>query len=109
MRSFRRMSKLPMTVAEALRLIRDSELTHDKDKGMAASVLAEEVEHDLQITFADMLRCLDYGGYIAECGARCLYVRTGRDGVGRHFVEPFIKDRRDWESYLQKHFPIKKD
>jgi hypothetical protein len=106
------MSKPPFTVAEALKLIRDPELTHDRGKAMAAAVLGEGCEHDPQITVPDMLRCLDYGGYIAEVGARCLYVRTGRDGLGWGSAGsnglPFIVDRRDWESYLREHFPTKK-
>lgn len=106
------MSTLPFSVAEARGLIHDPELTHDSGKTMAAAVLMEECEHDLQITFSDMLRCLDYGGTIAEMGARCLYVRTGRDGLGWSNAGsnglPFIVDRRDWESYLHEHFPIGK-
>ena len=101
-RLVQRMSKHPFTVAKALSLIRDPELTHGRDKAMAAGVLMEECEHDPQITFADMLRCLDYGGYIAEAGARCLYIRTGRDD------STFAVDRRDWESYLHEHFPTGK-
>jgi hypothetical protein len=95
------MSELPFSVAEALRLIRDPELTHDRNKAMAAGILME-CARDVQITIADMLRCLDYGGYIAEAGARFLYIRTGRDD------SPFIVDRRDWEAYLHENFPTQK-
>jgi len=53
-----------------------------------------------------MLRCLDYGGTIAEMGARCLYVRTGRDGLGWTSASgwplPFVVDRADWERYLRE-------
>jgi hypothetical protein len=66
----------------------------------------EACENNPQITFADMLRCLDYGGTIAEIGARCLYVRTGRDGLhwspaGSNDL-PFIVDRENWEKYLRE-------
>jgi len=92
-------SKPLVTVAEALSLIRDPELTHDRDKAMAAGTLLEYYTHDPQFTFADMLRCLDYGGYIAEAGARCLYVRTGREEC-----DSFVVERADWERYLREHF-----
>src|ERR1044072_9253164 len=96
-----------LSVSEAQRLIHDPEITHGSRKCMAASTLMEHCERDLEITFADMLRCLDYGGTIAEMGARCLYVRTGRDGLGWSNAGtnnlPFIVDRRDWEKYLREH------
>jgi hypothetical protein len=102
----------PITLAAALKLIHDPELTHDGDKAMAAAILMEECERDRQITFADMLRCLEYGGFIAEAGARCLYIRTGRDGLGWSSAGsnglPFVVDRDDWESYLHEHFPTQK-
>jgi hypothetical protein len=79
---------------------------------MAAAILMEECERDPQITFGDMLRCLDYGGTIAEMGARCLYVRTGRDGLGWGHAGsnglPFVVERHDWESYLHEHYPTGK-
>ena len=60
------------------------------------------------VTIPDMFRCLDFGGMVAEYGARCLYIRTGRDGVGWSRAEskglPFIVDRADWESYLHEHY-----
>jgi hypothetical protein len=91
-------SKPPLTIAQTLGLIRDPELTHDRDKGMAAGTLLEYYRHDPQFTISDMLRCLDYGGYIAEVGARCLYVRTGREER-----DLFVVDRSDWERYLREH------
>jgi hypothetical protein len=94
-------------VPEAQRLIHDPEITHGSRKVMAAATLMEYCEHDLKITFDDMLRCLDYGGTIAEMGARCLYVRTGRDGLGWTSASgwplPFVVDRADWERYLREH------
>lgn len=69
----------------------------------------EHCERSAEIGFMDMLRCLDYGGTIAEVGARCLYVRTGRDGLGWKPAgangQPYVTDRADWELYLAEHFP----
>src|SRR4051812_38757496 len=95
-----------LPIPEALRLIRDRELTHNRKKTWAAASLMEYCEHDLRITFHDMLRCLDYGGTIASMGARCLYVRTGRDGLGWRSADglPFVMDRADWENYLREHY-----
>src|SRR5579859_3881479 len=73
-----RWSRDILAVTEAQRLIHDPEITHGRRKVMAAATLMEHCEHDLSITFDDMLRCLDYGGTITEMGARCLYVRTSR-------------------------------
>ena len=93
-----------LSVPEALRLIRDPELTHGGMKMFAAATLMHHCEHDMRITFDDMLRCLDYGGTMAEFGARCLYVRTGRDGVGwTPGILSFVVDRADWERYLREH------
>src|SRR3954451_5097881 len=101
------MSTRPIDVAEARRIINDRRLPRSGDEGIAAAILMEHCEHDLQITFEDMLRCLDYGGVIAEMGARCLYIRTGRDGVGSSPAwlkgVPFIVHRSDWETYLREH------
>ena len=99
-----------LSVAEAQRRIHDPEVTHGSDKVMAAVTLMEYCEHDLQITFHDMLRCLDYGGTIAEMGARCLYIRTGRDGLGWKTGGPssFVVDRANWEKYLREHYFFEK-
>src|SRR5262245_18981725 len=87
-----------LTVEEAQRVIHDAEITHSSRKVLAAATLMEACEHqDAEVTFADMLRCLDYGGTIAEMGWRCLCVRTGREGM------PI--DRAAWETYLREHFP----
>ena len=95
-----------ISVPEAQRRIHDPELTHEKGKALAAATLMECCEHDLHITLDDMLRCLDYGGAIATMGARCLYVRTGRDGLGWKTASgcgfPFVMDRADWEMYLRE-------
>src|SRR5579863_3261698 len=70
----------PPSVAEAQMLIHDRDLSHTAKKVIAAFTLMENCEQDPQVTLDDLLRCLDYGGTIAEVGARGLYVRTGRDG-----------------------------
>lgn len=92
---------------EAQRLVHDAELTHGKDKVWAAATLMEYCEHDLRITFDDMLCCLDYGGTIATMGARCLYVCTGRYGLGWKTASGcgfvFVTDRADWETWLREH------
>jgi hypothetical protein len=94
------------TIAEAKRLIHDADLSHTAAKVIAAHSLMEACEHDPQVTFDDMLRCLDYGGTIATVGARCLYLRTGRDGLGWGAGGtnglPYVTDRADWESYLHE-------
>ena len=96
-----------LLIPEARRLIHDPEITHDRDKTFAAATLMKSCESDSRVTFDDMLRCLDYGGTIAEMGARCLYVRTGRDGLGWAHAGsnglPFVIDRADWERYLREH------
>jgi hypothetical protein len=101
------MSNPPFDLAEAQRMIQDPDLSHVADKVFAAADMMENCEHDVRITLADMLRCLDYGGVIAEMGARCLYLRTGRDGLGWASAGtnglPFVVDRADWESYLCAH------
>ena len=97
------------TVPEAQRVIHDLELCHSMTKIMASYALLESCEHDSNVTIKDMLRCLDYGGVIAEDGARCLYVRTGRDGLGWKSAGwndlPYVVKRADWEAYLRDNFP----
>jgi hypothetical protein len=58
-----------------------------------------------EVTIEDMLRCLDFGGTIATVDARCLYVRTGRDGLGWWGINAnlFVVDRANWEAYLRQH------
>ena len=93
-----------MTVEAALKIVRHKEWKgNEGDIVFAAATLMENCETDARIEIADMLRCLDYRGVVAEFGARCLYVRTGRDGLG---WKPalggigFVTDKRDWLKYL---------
>jgi hypothetical protein len=76
------MSEEYFTVSEAKRILHADKLDPSARTVIAAHSLMHACEHDPQVTFEDMLRCLDYGGTIATVGARCLYVRTGRDGHG---------------------------
>jgi hypothetical protein len=96
------------TVAEAKRILHESELVHTATTVFAAHTLMEACEHDPEVTFEDMLRCLDFHGTIATVGARCLYVRTGRDGHGWTPGAPegktYVTDRADWERYLHEHY-----
>ena len=96
------------TVAEAKRILHAPKIEHTARTVLAAHSLMQACEHDADVTFEDMLRCLDYGGTIAEIGARCLYVRTGRDNLRWRYAGdnglPFIVDRSNWEAYLREHF-----
>jgi len=72
----------------------------------AGHALMEACRGESEVTIDDMLRCLDYGGVVAAYGARCLYVRTGRDGLGWQWGGangvPFVTSRADWESWLHE-------
>ena len=97
------------TVADAKAALHDPEICHSADKVIAAHTLLEACESDTNVTIDDMLRCLDYGGAIATAGARCLYVRTGRDGLGWKNAGsnglPYVVDRANWEAYLRERYP----
>jgi hypothetical protein len=96
------------TVAEAQRILHAPKIEDTATTVIAAHSLMQVCEHDLTVTIDDMLRCLDYGGTIATVGARCLYIRTGRDGLGALGGPPpgkrYIMDRADWERYLHEHY-----
>lgn len=80
---------------------------HSSDRVFAANTLMEACDDPELVDFPEMLRCLEFGGVIAEFGARCLYVRTGRDGLGWNHAgsdgRPFIVDRANWLAYLSEH------
>jgi hypothetical protein len=102
------MANPKMTIAEARRTIHDAESVHSPaHRVIAAHVLMEACEDEAQVSLEDMLRCLDHGGSIATVGARCLYVRTGRDDLGWRPAGsnglPYVMDRADWEAYLRDH------
>jgi hypothetical protein len=71
----------------------------------AANAIIRACENPEKVSFDDMLRCLDFPGVTAEIGARCLYVRTGRDGVGWKPAPtdgvPFSTSKEDWLGYLR--------
>jgi len=105
---FERMDVKYFTVPEAQRILHSPKIEHTATTVIAAHSLMQGCEHDLTVTIDDMLRCLDYGGTIATVGARCLYVRTGRDGHGWTSGAPkgktYVTDRADWERYLHEHY-----
>ena len=78
----------------------------DLDLIAAAGELMKAAEEPTKVSIADMLRCLDFPGVVAEIGARCLYVRTGRDGVGWRPAGvdglPFSTSKEDWLQFLRE-------
>lgn len=97
-----------LTLAEAKRLIFASPpgTAPTWEIALACGVLAEACEDPAKLTFAEMLRCLDYPGLIAEHGARFLYVHTGRDDLGWRNAGsnglPFRTGKEDWLKYLRE-------
>ncbi len=102
-----------MFVGMARQILRDPTASR-KQLELAGSLLLDACKRESPVvgqsavTVQDMLRCLDFGGMVAEYGARCLYIRTGRDGLGWSPAEsnglPFVVDRADWERYLHEHY-----
>jgi hypothetical protein len=103
---FALMTEKYFTVTEAKRILHAPKIEHTAATVIAAHSLMQVCEHDPTVTIDDMLRCLDYRGTIATVGARCLYVRTGRDGLGWTPGAPngktFVTERADWETYLHE-------
>jgi len=83
---------------------RDGDSVIDCDLVVAAFTLMESLETDATINVDDGLALLDYPGIIAQVGARILYVRTGRDGLGWGMAGenglPFCVDKSDSLAYL---------
>ena len=76
------------------------------DVVMALEVFMRAIKDHPEVPNSDLLRLLEPGGLIAEFGARCLYLRTGRDDLGwqpagANGLE-FVTDRADWAAYLEK-------
>ena len=75
------------------------------DVMMALDVYMRAIRDHQEVPDSELLRLLDPGGVIAEFGARCLYLRTGRDGLGWKPAETnglqFITDKSDWAAYLK--------
>lgn len=96
------MANNPISLDEALEYIRrDGWVGREADICFGAATLMHHCE-DERVTIGDMLRCLDIPGAVAEFGARCLYVRTGRDSLGWDTAidRDFITSRENWERYL---------
>ncbi len=95
------------SIDEALAVIRSDHSTKSlSDICFAAGTLMENCETDDRITFDDMLSCLDHHKVIADFGARCLYVRTGRDSLGWGVAasrEQFVTSKEDWIAYLKRY------
>jgi hypothetical protein len=101
-------SDLPLSVAEALAVIRQGSWPHGNSLTLsdAAYTVMKMCEHDDSITVSDMLRLLDHPDSISgEMGARALYVRTGRDNLGWKTpdnIEAFVTDKLDWIKWLSE-------
>lgn len=76
------------------------------DVMMALELYTRSICDHPEVPSSELLQLLDPGGVIAEFGARCLYLRTGRDDLGwqpagANGLE-FITDRADWAAYLKQ-------
>lgn len=92
-----------MQLGEALGFVRQDGWTgREGNICFAAATLMDHCENE-EVTIGDMLRCLNIAGVVAEFGARCLYVRTGRDNLGwtpaLGGIE-FITSKENWIEYL---------
>lgn len=97
----------PMSVAEAKQIIKEGHARPGHGSlGIAAVKLYDACRRETgEVTINDAFRCVEHGGYVASLGARCLYVLTGRDGIGWGPVWPYVVDRENWKSYLEEHHP----
>lgn len=105
------MASNPIPLKEALVYVRrDGWIGREFEICFSAATLMHHCE-DEQVTIGDMLRCLGIPGVVSEFGARCLYVRTGRDSLGWETAigREFVTSRENWEEYLDSIFklPIK--
>ncbi len=98
---------LPMTVVEAKQAIKESRpLLGRGSLVVAALKLFDACRRETgEVQIVDAFRCLSHKGVIASLGARCLYVLTGRDGIGWGPVWPYLVDRENWKAYLEEHHP----
>jgi hypothetical protein len=75
------------------------------DVMMALEVYMGAIGDHPEVPDSELLRLLDPGGVIAEFGARCLYLRTGRDNLGWQPAGAnglkFITDKSEWAAYLK--------
>ena len=95
-----------MTIEEAMAILEQGKSAGAFELIRAAGCIMEHCEDSHAVTVADMLRCLDFPGLPAEPGARALYVRTGRDGLGWNAPDSLDKvtaDKEYWIAYLGTH------
>jgi hypothetical protein len=96
----------PLSVADALTVIREGGLESHGHLALlyAAITVMDLAEHDETITISDMLHLLNYlDTLFSEMGARALYVRTGRDNLGRKApdsTDQFVTDKAEWIEWL---------
>lgn len=96
-----------ISVADALAHVRsDREWTgNESEIVFSAATLMNHCDKESRITISDMLRLLDIPGTVAEFGARCLFVRTGRNNVGwttKFGPDGFIVDKQNWIDWLNE-------
>lgn len=100
------MSDSAISIEEAKAIIQQGESAEVLDLIIAAGCIMDHCEDSDAVTIADILRCLDFPGLPAEYGARALYVRTGRDGIGwksPENINDMTADKEDWIAYLRAH------
>ena len=95
-----------LSIGEARTILRHGDSAGQLALIQAANCIMEHCEDDGAVTIEDMLRCLDFPETVtSEMGARSLYVRTGRDGLGWNVpdrFEDFSTDKADWLAYLKE-------
>ena len=96
----------PLSVDDALSHVRSNTqwIGNESEIVMAAATLMNCCENDDRIKIGDMLALLDFPGAVREFGARCLFVRTGRNNVGwttKFGPEGFIVEKSNWIEWLR--------
>ena len=96
-----------VSVEDALAYVRSERkwIGNEFEIVFSAATLMNHCEEDGRITLSDMLRLLDVRGAVAEFGARCLFVRTGRNNVGwttKFGPDGFIVDKQNWVDWLNQ-------
>ena len=94
-----------MTIEEASEIVRTAGLTGSEGKFcIAAGVLMAACDKGQQVAVEDLLRCLEFPGFVAECGASGLFALTRRQRrLG------FITDKKNWAAYLEENGFLKSD
>jgi len=95
------MAEPPFTVPQAVEIVhRKGWKGNELDICIAAHTLMENCETDALITIREGLACLGVPGTVEACGARILYVLTGRDALMWQASSKFCTDRTDWINWL---------